>query len=158
MFQVRSVGNGDGPWTYTVGADDKLTETWTYSSENGYDLAVHGPNGFLRAFKGSFDGEARANLDVDATYDCHRVGIHLAIRNASRASYKVRVFDHYTGETTVRFLTPGEGFEHRWGLEGSFGWYDLTVSVDGDAAFGHRVAGHVETGEDSMTDPALGAP
>ena len=101
---------------------------------------------------------SRANLDVDATYDCHRVGIQLAIRNASRASYKVRVFDHYTGETTVRFVTPGQGFEHRWGLEGSFGWYDLTVSVDGDAAFGHRVAGHLETGEDSMTDPALGAP
>ncbi len=158
VLQVRSVGNGDGPWTYTVGANDKLTETWTYSSETAYDLAVHGPNGFLRALKGSFDGDVRANLDVDAIYDCHRVGIHLAIRNASRASYKVRVFDHYTGETTVRFLTPGEGFEHRWGLEGSFGWYDLTVSVDGDSAFGHRVAGHVETGEDSMTDPALGAP
>ena len=33
---------------------------------------------------------------------------------------------------------------------------DLTVSVDGDPQFEHRFAGHVENGEDSISDPLMG--
>jgi phospholipase C len=69
----------------------------------------------------------------------------------------VRVFDHYTGQPAARFLAPGERFEHEYPADASFGWYDLTVSADGDSAFQQRIAGHLETGCDSMTDPALGA-
>jgi len=36
------------------------------------------------------------------------------------------------------------------------GWYDLIVTVAEDSAFHYRLAGHVETGKDSFTDPALG--
>jgi phospholipase C len=36
------------------------------------------------------------------------------------------------------------------------GWYDLAVTVDGDAQFECRFAGHLETGEDSISDPAMG--
>jgi phospholipase C len=39
----------------------------------------------------------------------------------------------------------------------SFGWYDLVIDVESDAAFRQRVAGHVESGNDSVTDPSLGA-
>jgi phospholipase C len=37
-----------------------------------------------------------------------------------------------------------------------YGWYDLTITVDSDASFVRRYAGHVETGKASMSDPALG--
>ena len=40
-------------------------------------------------------------------------------------------------------------------LDEFFGWYDLIVTVAGDAAFKYRLAGHVETGRDSFSDPAL---
>jgi phospholipase C len=33
---------------------------------------------------------------------------------------------------------------------------DLFVRIEGDAALEYRVAGHVGTGKDSVTDPALG--
>ena len=36
------------------------------------------------------------------------------------------------------------------------GWYDLIVTVAGDPTFKYRLAGHVETGQDSFSDPALG--
>jgi phospholipase C len=36
------------------------------------------------------------------------------------------------------------------------GWYDLIVTVTGDPTFKYRLAGHVETGKDSFSDPALG--
>jgi phospholipase C len=35
------------------------------------------------------------------------------------------------------------------------GWYDLTVTVDGDAGFNWQLAGHVENGERSISDPAM---
>jgi len=41
-------------------------------------------------------------------------------------------------------------------LHKSFGWYDFTVQVGSDASFERQLAGHVETGRDSMTDPAIG--
>jgi phospholipase C len=31
------------------------------------------------------------------------------------------------------------------------GWYDVLATVDGDAAYRRRFAGHVENGEDTVT-------
>ena len=44
----------------------------------------------------------------------------------------------------------------RFSLDRQSGWYDLTITVEGDAGFKQQVAGHVETGDDSVTDPLLG--
>ena len=44
----------------------------------------------------------------------------------------------------------------RWPLARSRGWYDLLVTVAGDPLFERRYAGHVETGEDTVTDPLMG--
>jgi len=33
----------------------------------------------------------------------------------------------------------------------------VTVDVEGDSAFQRHLAGHVETGKDSASDPAIGA-
>ena len=37
------------------------------------------------------------------------------------------------------------------------GWYDLSVTSDQDDAFLRRLAGHVETGRPSTSDPAIAA-
>jgi phospholipase C len=39
----------------------------------------------------------------------------------------------------------------------SNGWYDLAVTSDHDHAFLRRLAGHVETGRPSTSDPAIAA-
>ena len=54
-FRSCSGSDGDGPWTYTVGAGDALEDRWNFraSHETSYDLTVYGPNGFMRAFKGA---------------------------------------------------------------------------------------------------------
>jgi phospholipase C len=43
-----------------------------------------------------------------------------------------------------------------WELHQSFGWYDLVATVESDSTFRYQLAGHVETGEESRTDPAIG--
>jgi phospholipase C len=41
-------------------------------------------------------------------------------------------------------------------LTRSFGWYDFIVRVEGVSDFERRYAGHVETGQQSFSDPAMG--
>ena len=41
-------------------------------------------------------------------------------------------------------------------LQKSHGWYDVLFTVNGFPAFSQRFAGHLETGEESRTDPLMG--
>jgi phospholipase C len=36
-----------------------------------------------------------------------------------------------------------------------YGWYDLIVTVAGDPTFKYRLAGQLENGQGSFSDPAL---
>lgn len=165
VFQVRAVktdpaaSDPGGPWTYTVAPDSHLEETWRLRTggQEAYDLQVHGPNGFFRSFKGSFDGQHKANLLVRTSYERGGCGgITLDVRNQGNHRAKVKIADAYTGATTTEALHPGESVERRFSLEEFHGWYDLTLTVESAPGFEQQIAGHVETGDDSMTDPMLG--
>jgi len=157
IFHVRPT-NGAAPATYTVGAGAHLSETYALkaSGQTSYDLAVHGPNGFFRSFRGSVARATDANLRVrpDCGFD---LGIALELENLSSKHAKISVYDAYGKRTITQLVAPHRSMLWHWPLESSFGWYDLTVRVDADASFEQRLAGHVENGKDSMTDPALGA-
>ncbi len=160
VFQVRS-GDQTGPWTYTVGSQAYLSETWTFGGDgpDAYDLSVYGPNGFLRTFKGTVAAGDGANLTVTNAYQvfAEAPGITLDIHNRGASASKVRIRDAYAGRTLAHTLEPGRSLTWNWSLEASFGWYDLTIEVESDSTFERRLAGHVETGTDSVSDPALGA-
>jgi phospholipase C len=161
VFQVRSGDGQNGPWTYTVGPGAYLSDTWTFGGDGPgtYDLSVFGPNGFFRALSGSVSGKHVANLAVGSVYQPspEHPGITLDIHNHGADAAKVSVFDAYTGQTTTQSIAPGRSLTWHWPLEESFGWYDLTIQVDSDPTFKRVLAGHVETGFDSASDPALGA-
>ncbi len=70
----------------------------------------------------------------------------------------MRVADAYTNETLKQKLKPNETLENGWYLDRSHGWYDLTVTTESDSSFQYQFAGHVETGSDSVTDPAIASP
>jgi len=155
-FQVRAGDGADGPWTYTVEAGKSLSDSFKAAAHQGrYDLSVFGPSGFLRVFQGAMSAKNAANLDVDCRYDGDDLAIELEITNLGRTRVQVTVVDGYGGETVSRDLRPGESFHRRWPLERTFGWYDLTIRVDTDATFQRRLAGHVENGRDSASDPAI---
>jgi phospholipase C len=164
VFQVRSgprSGNPQaGPWTYTVGAGAEVSDVWALEAAGAsvYDLWVYGPNGFLRAFQGSLCGDDGANLEVETTAThLGRHEIALELRNRGKAERHLRIRDAYTHAVSEHRLEPGATLTPHWPLEASFGWYDLTIEVDGDSSFRRHLAGHLETGDDSMSDPALGA-
>jgi len=158
VFQVRSGGTQGGPWTYTVGSRAEVSDTWDLAA-NGlteYDLSVYGPNGFFREFRGSLAGRHSVNLDTRLIYKVELSGVTLEIRNRSAARGKVRISDAYGNGAVISALQPNESLTRFWNLERSFGWYDLTIGSEGESGFQQRLAGHLETGEDSMSDPAIG--
>ena len=155
VFQVRSTNPADPVRTYTVEPGKTLPGTWNVATS--YDLSVYGPNGFVRYFKGSI-GPGAAALDVRSSCGFEDFGsIGWRITNVGTTNATVNVLDAYTGNRVTRLLQPHESFEEfEWSLHQFFGWYDLVVTVAKDPTFSYRLAGHVETGRDSFSDPALG--
>ena len=161
VFHVRSQSLPNGPWTYTVGPDTSVSETWSIQTDgpDAYDLSVHGPNGFLRAFKGSVSIQEETRLAVRSFYhaDAARPGITLDVHNRGAAASEVRISDAYTKKVMVHSVAPDRSLTWHFPLDASFGWYDFMIEVESDQTFVQQLAGHVETGADSFSDPAIGA-
>jgi len=160
-FHVRSGNSAAGPWSYTVEPGKSLNDTWDLAGTAGqYDLSVYGPNGYFRSFKGGGIGANFANLDIDSidigNGESDDVGLGIAITNKGSGCV-VTVTDQYTGRTQKHRLQHGQKIETLVRLEHNYGWYDLAVTVDTDAAFKWQLGGHVENGRNSFSDPAMAA-
>ena len=158
VFQVRAANAADTVRTYTVEPGKQLSDSWTIDWI--YHLSVYGPNGFERVFEGSIRPGA-ALLDVVSGYkvnvDTERHGsIDWRITNLGSTGAEVNVLDAYTGESTVEQVKPNGKFIDTLSLDQFHGWYDLIITVTGDSVFRYRLAGHVETGAPSFSDPVLG--
>jgi phospholipase C len=154
VFHVRSGNATDPVRYYTVEPGKELMGTWSVTSS--YDLSVYGPNGFVRYFKGSIGPNAAA-LNVVSGYDTKdRGSIQWAITNVASKQAEVSLMDAYTGNVVQRFILPQGTFTGSLSLFQFYGWYDLIITVAGDSRFNYRLAGHVETVADSISDPALG--
>jgi len=155
VFHVRSGNVADAPRFYTVEPGKKLNGQWSVVSN--YDLSVYGPNGFVRFFTGIIAHGANA-LDIQSQYGSDRgSSIQWIITNGASGPAVVNVFDAYTGRNvTTELLRSKEWVDGKLTLDKFHGWYDLIVTVEGDPVFKYRLAGHVETGKDSFSDPAMG--
>jgi phospholipase C len=80
----------------------------------------------------------------------------MAITNVANAEAEVILLDAYTGKEISQHLKRQQALEDELPLDQFSGWYDLIVKVSGDPSFKYQIAGHVETGKDSISDPALG--
>ncbi|PTQ08867.1 phospholipase C, phosphocholine-specific [Sphingomonas oleivorans] len=155
IFQVYDRLNLDGiPRRYTVEAGKALTDRWEMSGDGAHDLWIIGPNGFVRAFKGSL-AQAAAVPAIELRYDVPRRTILITATNpgATPAMLTIRS-DHYGPASATMLAIPAGGrARHRWSAKDSQGWYDLAMAGDG---IEHRYAGRMETGAHGITDPALG--
>ncbi|MGD1220950.1 phosphocholine-specific phospholipase C [Streptomyces krungchingensis] len=150
-FLVTSGNRTDGPWTYTTEAGRTVSDTWNSAYSNGsYDLTVHGPNGFLRTFKGP---GRTAGPEVTARH----VGdeVELTFSNKGSGTVTLKLTDGYGARPRSFKVRPGVTVKHTVDLRSSKRWYDLTVVSDADAGFLRRFAGHVENGRPGVSDPAI---
>jgi phospholipase C len=154
VFHVRDGNNQHPTRSYTVGAGEGISDTWelTDDGQPGHELLVYGPNGFFRSFK---DSGSESILRCRIDYDIVRGGVLLTLKNAGRAASNVRIADATTGQTHVIALHAGKTMEQFVLLSQSYGWYDLTIETDASPAFRQCFCGHLENGQNSLSDPAL---
>jgi phospholipase C len=129
-----------------------LSDSWSVAAE--YDLSVDGPNGFHRRFSGTL-GQG-ANLKTEASYDGTSNTITLLIANFSGYGVAITVSNVYSGNQTHHVIDTGNTLQLQRTLHSTFGWYDFVITVDHDTTFENRLAGHLENGQNSFTDPLMG--
>jgi phospholipase C len=154
VFHVRSGDGKTGPWMYTIGSGASLSDVWTAGADGTYDLSVYGPNGFFRSFKGSVDSD-KVNVSLHATYNAAGNSITVAANNLSGKAIQLRATDGYTGESAGGEVAVRASVQQTVSLSGNHGWYDFIFESDTDASFRYQLAGHLETGKESITDPAI---
>ncbi|MFJ7904438.1 phosphocholine-specific phospholipase C [Streptomyces sp. NPDC096198] len=149
-FLVTSGNRTDAPWTYTTEAGKTLSDTWNSAYSGGsYDLTVHGPNGFLRTFRGP---NHTAGPEVTARHTGD--DLELTFTHQGSGTVRLKVVCGYGGHTRAVSVRAGATVRRTFTLAASRRWYDLTVTSE-DPAFLRRFAGHVENGRPGVSDPAI---
>ncbi len=163
-FLVFEALSADAPRTYTVEAGKRLVDQLPVKADGSYDFTVHGPNGFLRRFAGKqtsgyfWNSRDRASPEVAEGYDVANGNLQLRLKNDGNTRCQFKIVNAYdSGTPLIRSVRGGDSDTVYLDLRKVYGWYDLTITVDTDPSFTRRIAGHVETGKPSMSDPALGA-
>ena len=136
---------------FTVEAGRRLRTTIAVSPSVGYDIAVHGPNGCYRHVAGGAPDAPRVSAAPTGSSE----NLTLILNNGGPA-VDVTITDNRSNARPTTFhLSHGGHVLHVVGGD-TGGWYDVTITSSGDHRFVRRLAGHVESGRPSISDPALG--
>ncbi|MDP3857222.1 MAG: phospholipase C, phosphocholine-specific [Stagnimonas sp.] len=145
----------DIPRRYTVEAGKTLTDEWSVADTRSglYDLWVLGPNGFHRLFRGSAGSLA---VEVATGFEQATRTLRLSLHNTGSlpADAVITAAAHRDDGPWPLRLAPGASEERSFVLDASQGWYDFTVRGPGGLL--RRVAGHLENGAASVSDPEMG--
>jgi phospholipase C len=160
VFHVYDVAHLDRiPRRYTVEAGKQLSDTWdTAATDAGnYQLQVYAPNGFYRSFLGNTLAQSNVafNPEGQICYDPSSGDIYLKVHNTGSGFGTVTVTSNaYRTDGPWTMTVAANSTESlNWDLRASGRWYDFTVT---SGTWQRRFAGRVETGADSISDPAMG--
>lgn len=140
--------------SYAVKAGGRLTDSWNLSefSDGQYHVRVDGPNGFMREYRGSKD-DPKLNFTTEYAKNGN---LEVRLSNHSDKPMVVQSHDNaYGGQPKSRTVPAGGKATLLIETKASYGWYDLTLSVQGTHGYAAQIAGRVETGKWSRTDPAM---
>jgi phospholipase C len=150
VFHVYDISQLDeAPARYTVGAGQQLAHCLSGPGKVA-DIFVIGPNGFHRRLTGR-GNIFSVNLEG-------RIGAppSLILENLTSTPQAIAMTDAaYGAAPEAIMLAGGEVRSIPLDLSSSHGWYDRRFIAGGQA---WRMAGHVENGGASYSDPAAGGP
>lgn len=150
-------------WDYAVTPGDILTDDWPIDSfeNNKYHVRAYGPDGFYREFMGNVIDPL---IEIRCEYERHRLfknrltgNVAIKIINLDTAhACHIEIKDNaYKNNPLFKTIPSSEKENRVLGLKKSFGWYDFSIRVKGYPHFMKRYAGHVETGQESYSDPVM---
>lgn len=146
---------------YAVKPGDQLNDIFPAGLFNNgeFHLAVYGPNGFFREFRAARDLPA-----VKVTYTNDQKSrkpareVVVTITNNSPDHQALLLHDHSYGAKEIRLqLAPSKTEKIVLKVDGNFGWYDFSIGFSEKNNGSARFAGRVENGQNSRTDPFMGA-
>ncbi len=141
------------PRRFTLAPGARLADVW---DDGAYDLWILGPAGFHRHVAGQSPG-------ADPFVGARRRGEDLVvtISNPGAAARAITVSPNAYGKVFASWtatVPAGGSVQRAWPTRKSGGWYDLSVASAQGGPYLRRVAGRVETGRPSISDPAMGGP
>ncbi len=151
------------PCHYTIGAGDRHAGTPWNDAHAGteYDITLRGPNGYWRRYAGQSGTKApAAEAQLAEQVAQQAILIELSNEGEEELAFLLSMDSAYAGEGPAPrriVVAPGKTASSRFTLEATQGWYDLSVSLEGDSAFLRRFAGKVDNGSAGLTDPGIGA-
>ncbi len=135
----------DVPRRYDLAQIERAHER--IAAGDAYDVAIHGPNGFLRHFVGSNAASLAVHCDYETSSP--RACLRLTLTNKSDIEHAVTIrpnaYDNGSDRTVA--LAAGRSSTQTW--ECADGWYDFTVAHADN--FRWRFAGHIETGRATVS-------
>jgi phospholipase C len=142
------------PRRYTVGARRQLEGVWPLAGpDTAYDLWVLGPNGLHRHFTGA----AAPGPEVELVYRpaSGELGVRLRNGGTRACSFELTANAYVSATPSLHAVAAGEVVTLNLPLGSSGHWYDFSLRVVGLPGFCRRFAGRMETGADSISDPAV---
>lgn len=142
-------------WSFAVSAGSTLEYHWpaNHFKDGNYELRIDGPNGFMRELIGRGNsGSIEMSCAYQSTNDALTGNVLLKIKSSQDIECDIQD-NAYGGSPQLAVLKAGDTKEMIVDCSKSSGWYDFTVaSKDGSTHW--TFAGRVETGRESVTDPA----
>ncbi len=142
-------------WSYAAAAGEKVSDSWSLAhfETSQYHLCVYGPNGFYRMFKGN---ENDPLLHIALLYDKGKAYLGFT----ASALYTIEISDNCYGTGNKTVILKGNNVKENENVlintDKSYGWYDISVRIQGNKVYEQRFAGRVETGKPTQSDPAMG--
>ncbi len=135
VFQVRSGSSADGPVDLHRRARRAPLRHLDRSrdGQSAYDLSVYGPNGFLRAFRGSLSRARQGQ--PDRAQPLRRARRHHARRPEPRRLARQGAHPRRLHATTrrARGAARATASSTTASLDGSYDWYDFVIEVESDS-------------------------
>lgn len=162
------------PRKYAVESSKAITDplalpTWgtgTPSSPSQYAWALHGPNGFVRQFGGDINSDNQLSLTLASSlyYNVASGSVVINTTNTGKSgSITFTLTDNAYNVSGSPWSIPvnaGASVQTPINMAQSGFWYDFTVTVVSPTTslpiFQRRFMGRMETGVDTISDPAMG--
>ena len=149
------------PRRYMVEAGKMLDDLWNVKIDNlgQYDLWVLSANGFHRHFKGDMNrlNSLAIRPEIRVCYDIANGHVYLEMMNygENEVEFVITPVVYRNDQPLKIKVQSGQTVTQHWDLTDSWQWYDFEVMLSQDHTFYRRFAGRVETGRDSVSDPAM---
>lgn len=142
-------------WSFACTAGSSVDHQWDIQQfkDELYDLAVHGPNGYYRTYRGKAS-EIAPNITL--AYDFKQEAVILHLENPSSETISLSFHDAYQ-KASARIIKLKASSEKtlKISLKKQQRWYDILLTSNiGD--FSRRYAGRLENGKHSVSDPLMG--